>query len=212
MEVRNSLGERKLVKIRRAKVVQELLALYSDPRIATRKLNVKLRGEPAVDLGGVLRDTFSSFWECLFANSSQTLFHGYTLKVPHISPLNAASADSTLRGVGCILSHSFLLTGSLPVQLCPVSVASLIGLDVTQLPQEMMIDCFLKFLPPPDEAFIAHALTLESFSTDVRDRLIDFYSFQGITKLPTQASFKEDIYNLARFKLVQEPQYALSVV
>ena len=65
------------VTVRTGDILKNVLKLYlEDQDLVNCKLNVHFLGEKGIDLGGVTKDFFTSFWEAAF----QTYFDGDVVK------------------------------------------------------------------------------------------------------------------------------------
>ena len=92
----------------------------------------KFVGERAVDLGGVTRDVFSAFFEEAYAKC----FDGSSLLTPSDNPL---IDSSTLSTVGTIISHVYLITGMLSVQIAFPCLAAVLLPSVSGVPEEVVM-------------------------------------------------------------------------
>ena len=71
---------------------------------------VRFSGEKAIDTGSVARDMFSAFFEDCYVK----LFDGGSLLCPVVHPHTPVSKLPT---VGAVISHSYLTTGTYPLEL-----------------------------------------------------------------------------------------------
>ena len=78
--------------------------------LAKYPFRMQFVGEKGVDLGGVCRDAYTAF----FNSAYQKFFDGSTLVTPAIHPGTDIAA---LKNLGCIISHSYLISGILPVRV-----------------------------------------------------------------------------------------------
>ena len=108
-------------------------------------------GELAVDLCGVSRDVMTAFW----LEAYDRLFDDSTLYVPTVAPHVDLSVQPVL---GKILSHGYLCTGFLPVQISlPTLTAVLLGPGVVVEPQ-ILKESFLDYLSEVDRNIICRAV------------------------------------------------------
>ncbi len=125
--------------ITRQNFFDEIILLYRNKEqdvLQVYPLRVKFAAERAIDAGVVTRDLFSAFFE----EAYKKLFDGSTLLCPVVHPgMNV----STLKTVGLIISHAYLVTGLLPTRISfPCLAHSLLGTDV-DIPEAVLFDCFV---------------------------------------------------------------------
>ena len=130
----------------------------------------------ALDFGGVTRDVFCSFWDQLINNSKVNLFSGQNSKVPIFNVSNSSVVMTKLPIVGCILSHSYLVTGCFPTSLSLAGVIFLFLGSTTEIDEDLLLDCFFDYLPQPESEIIKKSLSLSKFDDSILNRLIDIYS------------------------------------
>ena len=100
------------VKIDKDDMLMDLFSIYKSPLLDPHvQLKWQIRGEPAVDTGGVLRQSFSSiFGEIAQGSCYQKLFCG--LNTRHAS---IYSSHNVLTGIfevlGKMVAHSLVLVG-----------------------------------------------------------------------------------------------------
>ena len=95
----------------RREIFQSVMALYRTERTIPNEypLCIVFDKERAIDLGGVSRDMFTAF----FDEAYKELFDGCTLFMPAVHP----NIDfSCLPIFGAIMSHSYLVSGVLPIR------------------------------------------------------------------------------------------------
>ncbi|PIK57402.1 hypothetical protein BSL78_05668 [Apostichopus japonicus] len=75
-----SLLEEREIKIRRAHLMEDVMAAYSDENLCLHKLKVTFEGESGDDFGGLTKEMLTLFW----IKASQNFFHGENVTVPSI--------------------------------------------------------------------------------------------------------------------------------
>ena len=91
--------------------VSAAMAYYKSPQFDRHaELRISLRGQPAVDTGGVRRQFFTSVLEHLALSEKCRLFEG---PPDHIRPVFRMSNVSSgmMRIIGLMVAHSFILDG-----------------------------------------------------------------------------------------------------
>ena len=197
----------KHISIRRQHLVEDVFKAYEeDLLLSVSLLEVEFEGEDAIDCGGVKRDLFCSFWEQILNNQTYNLFTGHSAKVPVFNPANAEVAVKKLPILGRILSHSYILTGCFPTSISIVSVIGLfLGCDI-DLEDDHLLESFFEFLPPPESQLLKTAMTKSTFTDEISERLLDFYSVNGLPRIPKPKTLHQDILHLAKFILFVQPQ------
>ena len=102
------------VTIQRENILEELLQIYDNKSIVNDQLNVKFKGEAALDFGGVTMDLISTFWDAAFS----AYFEGDTIKIPFVPPLKHQERKGVFPKLGRILYHGWRLTKQIPVRFC----------------------------------------------------------------------------------------------
>ena len=207
-----SFKKKEVLNIRRSHIVEDMMEIYSkDATIPSCDVIISFKGEKAIDVGGVKNEAFSLFWEEI-CKPSHSLFHGENVKVPIVNAANASANRTVFKLLGTIMSHTFVLTGVFPVQICLPSVAfAITGND--EVPESILLEQFMMFLPAPDRDLITVCLNRndhEPYSDEVSKRLLEFYSLNGLNHLPSKSKLYGDILGLARHIMIYQPMCALS--
>ena len=90
--------------VNRVSVYDDVLKMYRTKReriLQEHPFHVQFQGERAIDFGGVAREMFSIFYECVYQN----LFDGSALLSPVVNP---EMDTSVLNARGVILSHAYM--------------------------------------------------------------------------------------------------------
>ncbi len=118
-----------------------------------------------VDIGGVYRDMLSSFWD----EACRRLFDG---SAPVLHP----QVDMAILPVlGKVLSHGYLATGFLSVQVCFL-VLTVVLLKCTDIKEDFLVRAFLSQSSVAAEGVLRRCLKVKEFSSDDQAQLITIFS------------------------------------
>ena len=203
-----TFGKTHLVK--RSHIFEDVIDLYSSKRdtvLAEYPFRSKFVGERAVDLGGVTRDVFSAFFEEAYAKC----FDGSSLLTPSDNPL---IDSSTLSTVGTIISHVYLITGMLPVQIAFPCLAAVLLPSVSGVPEEVVIECYIDCLSNVDAATLKESLEAirrgdPSFTHDLKSRLVSLVSMNNVRQIPTVSNLKRILLGVAKHHFFRRPAAAI---
>lgn len=195
--------------INRATIYDSVTKLYKKTRIYMEyPLEMEYAGEMAIDDGGVTRDMISGFWESAY----HLLFDGATLLIPMCHPqMNMQD----FKVIGCFLSHSYLVSGILPVRIAlPTLMAMLLGpaVDITS---SLLLETLLDYISPPERNMLKRALAYEGnekFPSHLQQPLLDTLGNFGCHSLPTPSSLLSIIENVARCEFLVKPASSISLV
>lgn len=194
--------------IDRTKVYEEVIDLYqNDELLKEFPMYIKFRGEMAIDHGGVQRDMFSAFWEQAYG----LLFEGATLLTPMFHPEMEMGLFST---IGRVLSHSFLVSGILPVRIAlPTLVCMLLGPGST-VSDRMLLNTFLDYISTWERSTFKKALTCSStsFSPDLLEELTATLGGFACRQLPTPSSLPNIIMQVARYQFMIKPAATIGMI
>ena len=201
-----SLQLTKRIEVRRDKIFEDVIELYSkSPEIVDNEISVKFQGEEGVDLGGLVRDFFSAFWDKAY----QKMFDGSALLTPVSDPTMDMNNFTVL---GRVLSHGFLCSGFLPTRIAyPVLAFVLLGTD-TSLPQRLFVECLCDFLSIIDRKIISDALKVKEFGQDVKTSLINILSRFGCRDVPTPANIRQILCGIAQHLFKSQPFATICVM
>ena len=122
MDVLDKLSGVTNVWVHRETVKRDLLKTHENLREITQQLvTFSFHGEVGMDLDGLKREAYSLFWK----QALEDYFEGSSTFVPRVSP---EIEESTMRTLGHIISHQYVLTGIFPVHINRAfTVATLCG-------------------------------------------------------------------------------------
>ena len=194
--------------IDRARVYEEVIDLYQNDDILKEfPIYIKFKGEMAVDHGGVHRDMFSAFWEQAYG----VLFEGATLLTPMFHPEMDMSLFST---IGRVLSHSFLVSGVLPIRIAlPTLICMLLGPGTT-VSDRIVLNTFLDFISAWERNTFKKALVCSgtSFPPELLEELTTTLGRFECRQLPTPSSLPNIILQVARYKFITKPAASIAMI
>ena len=200
-------------QISRDNVFDEVIVLYKkkrDNKLAEYPFRVQFKGGLGVDIGGVARDMFSSFYEKAY----ERLFDGSCLFCPIVHP---EMDKDCLSIVGCVISHAYVVTGVLPNQIAfPCLAQCLIGSNVV-FDEEILKHSFMDSISVYESNLVKQALVevhngVPSFSVQVQDGLVTMFSRFNSRQLPTPSSFHQMTINVAKYEFTTKPAAAISLL
>ncbi len=200
-------------KITRNTVFDDVVTLYKNQGSEVLQyypFRVQFLGERAIDIGGVARDMFSAFFEMAY----KKLFDGCSLLSPVVHP---GMDVSTLKVIGFVISHAYLVTGLLPVQIAfPCLSLSLLGTSVT-VSKSILLDSFVKSISIHEAGLVNQALTeiksgASVFSATVMNGIVLLFSRFNVRELPTPEKFQDMLMNVAHYEFIAKPSSALSII
>ena len=111
MDQLNKLAGVTNVWVQRETVMRDLLQTYENSReITQHHVTFSFYGEIGMDLDGLKREAYSLFWK----QALEVYFERTSTFVPRVSP---EIEESTMRTLGRIISHPYILTGIFPVHV-----------------------------------------------------------------------------------------------
>lgn len=194
-----ALDSSRIVIINRHDVVKELLSLYKDKSILCSKLSVSFLDETALG-DGVLREVFSTFWDCFLARFCEGGKQFALTPRPSLT-------DEDYLALGRIITHQFVLTGTFPVQ---VAEAQIIQTLFGQVSEECLVSSFLQLLPERERQILCKAQEKDGpFPTDA---IVDILSEYNATSLPTASSLPGIIKQVSRSEMIHKPFFLLGKI
>ena len=193
------------IVVTRNDLVNDVLLLYKDKDVATKKLSVEFLGEPETSNEISILEMFRTFWMLV----AKELFHGEERLVPSL-PLERARTDLwKFECLGRILSHTVALTGRFPSMLARtvlISLASDLSCD-----DECLLDDFFHFVTPRERDLLTRAMSdFSGLRDEEYDRLRNLYAAHGYYDIPKQSEIKEQVLNIAYQDLVATPGALIS--
>lgn len=173
-------------------VVKQLLEMYrKDEAISNNKLVVSFEGEQA-NGDGLLRELYSLFWESFFSQNYEGS-NQYTLCV---SP-NLSEEDFT--ALGRLITHMFIQCGTFPVKLVKASMYQALFGAVSD---EIVLDSFLRLLPPAETQMLSDVLNGKKVLPLVLDEVFDILDEYQERTCPTSTNLKATLVKIGKAEFV----------
>ena len=134
-------------EVNRHNCVNELLSLYKDQNIVNCELLLSFQGEDAAG-DGVRREVYSVFWDNFVSSYCEGCSH-FTFSV------SAALSQDDFVAIGRLLSHQYIQTGTLPLQ---ISEAIMQQAVVGKVSEDCLINSFLMLLHEKEREILQHAI------------------------------------------------------
>ncbi|XP_054593746.1 uncharacterized protein [Nothobranchius furzeri] len=181
----------------RTKVVDDLLAIFTDSSIMNVTLKMDFVNEKAVDDAGVSKEVYTAFWEQVLEQCE-----GEMERVPRLRP---DFSEAEWQAVGRIWVKGFLDHGVMPVKLSLAFILACIS-GIDNVDTETLMSLFLNYLPPIERSAVEKALQGTMEESDQED-LMDLFTRMGSHSLPPQNGMKSAIDTMAHKATLQEPKY-----
>ena len=176
------------IHLSREGILESILQLYeTSPEAVSSLVTFTLEGEQGLDMDGLKREVYSTFWERAF----EKFFEGKSTFVPRIGP---DIQDNHYQAIGRVVSHCYLLTGIFPTAISKVfATALLVGKNA--LSADDHISGFLEHVSQYDrmrlESALAKSALIDVFPNQTAEFLCEFLSEYGVVQNPTPASVKQ---------------------
>ena len=193
----------------RDNIFEDVLDMYRTGEVLGEcPIKIKYGDESAIDDGGVQRDMYSAFWEVAYSK----MFEGVASLIPMVHP----NIDMMIFPIlGRILSHSYLVTGYLPVRIVLPTLINMI-MGPTKVTQKILLDAFLDHISSVERVTFTNALkcnvTRNKFPQDIQSTLLDVLSRFGCRQLPTPDNLLSIIERVAEYEFLVKPAAAISLV
>ena len=195
----------------RSQIFESVMALYRTEWTILNEypLCIMFDKERAIDLGGVSRDMFTAF----FDEAYKELFDGCTLLIPALHP----NIDfSSLPIFGAIMSHSYLVSGVLPIRVAFPTLAQCL-LGAIEISDDILFSSFIDSLSIHDAAVLkstfneanAHAT---SFKMETSAGLLELASRFGCRRIPTPVTLKGMFLQIAKYEFILKPAAAIAAI
>ena len=191
--------------IDRANILSTVVALFRQDGICEQfPLHISFKGEIGVDVGGVYRDMLSALWE----HAYETLFDGGCLLTPQLHP---ASDLSALPVIGKVLSHGFIGSGFLPVNVAFPTLALML-LEKCEVSDDILLSTFLDTLSTIESFTLSKALVATEFSQDLQDKLVEILGKFNCRTMPRPENLNQLVIQVARFDFMTKPSTAVAFI
>lgn len=189
----------------RSQIFESVMALYRTERTILNEypLCIMFDKERAIDLGGVSRDRFTDF----FDEAYKERFDGCTLLIPALHP----NIDfSFLPIFGAIMSHSYLVSGVLPIRVAFPTLAQCL-LGAIQVSDDILFSSFVDSLSIHDAALLKSAFNeanahATSFKMGTSAGLLELASRFGCRRIHTP------VLQIAKYEFILKPAAAIAAI
>lgn len=117
-----------------------------------------------------------------------------------------------LEVMGKILSHAYLVSGFLPVQIVLPSLIFMLLGNLAGVDKEILLEAFLHYTSNTYCALIRKAQTLPTFSKQMEMELISLFSQFGCCSVLTPSNIHDMLHKAAVFEFLMKPAAALSSI
>lgn len=185
--------------------MRDLFKMYENSKEITQHLvTFSFHGEAGMDLDGLKREAYSLFWKQVL----EDYFEGSSTFVPRVGP---DIEESTMRTLGRIISHQYILTGIFPVHINRAfMVATLCGRQA--LSDADLVEAFLEYISENEsqelKAILAQSEQGE-LSGESCESLLDFFSDYQVTKKPLASNLKATLVRVAKNEMLSKPAMAM---
>ena len=179
-------------EINRHNCVNELLTLYQEETTVNHELMLSMKDEEAAG-DGVRREVYSVFWDSFISSYCEGCSH-FTFSV------SAALSQDDFIAIGRLLTHQFIQTGTIPLQ---ISEAILQQAVVGKVSEECLIRSFLKLLHEKEREILQQAmLGKKPFPTE---DVIEILSDYGVTTVPSASNIEKILLQVSQTELISKP-------
>ena len=193
LKIQEELKRPQSVKISRHNSCKELLNLYKEENVIQSKLDLAFKDEAAVG-EGVCRDVYAVFWDSYVTNYCE----GVSQFAFAVSPTITSTDYVTM---GRILTHQFIQTGTIPLQLSEALIQQAV---VGTVSEECLLQSFLMLLHEKEREVIQQALlgTTEPFPTN---EVVDILSDYNAGTVPRPDNIRQVLLQVSVTELISKP-------
>ena len=171
---------------------------------------VKYEDEKTFDFGGVSRDMFSAFLKEAYAK----LFDGGSLLVPAVLPHIDTSVWPVM---GTIISHSYLVSGILPIRIAFPCLSAILLSPKGQLPNNVLVESFVDCLSQHDATIFKIAFDeirsgKKTFTTSTQSHTVSVLSRYGCREMPTPDNLTRLIVQVSKYRFIMQPAIAINAM
>ncbi|KAB0804069.1 hypothetical protein PPYR_01039 [Photinus pyralis] len=186
--------------LHRGNVFRELIDAVKNRNISFKNMQIEMvlpngKTELAEDLGGVLRDTISEFFNTFY----ETCTMGTELKVPC---LRHDFQKEEWSAIGHIIKESFVSEKYFPIRIAPAFFKS--SLD-EPIDNDEVLENFLKFVSHSDAVLLRNSL--QNFEDADEDDLLEFCTNYDAKCLPNKHNLKVMLEQIAKEEILQKPSF-----
>ena len=193
-----------ILVVHRTCIIMDMIKHFKDESVMKCELLFKVineRGKEEIAQGsGVNKEVFCLFWK-EFSNSMTI---GETERVPFVRHDHFVKE---WEAVGRILVKSYSSVSYFPLFLSKAFMCHcLFG---TEIPDDIVMDSFMKYLSPEEEELIKDYLGKSKFPED-NDELFDFLERFNCRSLVNESNLRKVLLEIANQELVQKPHVMLA--
>lgn len=199
-------------QVERADVYSSVMTLFvtsHDAILQEYPLIFRFKGEKAIDVGGVSRDLFTSFFDAIYCK----FFDGVSLLYPALNPHMTTYDLNTL---GLILSCGYLLVGVIPIRIAFPTLAAMLLPAAKTFPDHIMVDSFAGSISAHDAAVVEIARkkvdSKEAFSESLQSDLLTALSGFDCRKAPSMDTFVRMVCDISNYVFLRKPYAFISDV
>uniref|UniRef100_A0A1X7TQY9 HECT domain-containing protein n=1 Tax=Amphimedon queenslandica TaxID=400682 RepID=A0A1X7TQY9_AMPQE len=174
-------------------------------------LEMKLKEELAVDLGGVSKDIVSGFWQ----EAYERLFDG---SISFVSAVHPHIEFSLFEVLGEILSHGYFCTGFLPTQISFPTLATMILGCQVQISPYILLEPLFDYFSDEDRSVLSTALQFSKdnpnmkFPSQILDSLLNVFCHFQCLRVPDPLSLGLTLVDIDCFVFLTNPMSAINAV
>ena len=186
-------------------IFDDVLSLYKNEKeslLQEHPFRVRYMDEKAIDIGGVARDMFSTFWEVTYIRA----FDGGNVLTPAIHPHMDMSVFPLL---GTIISHGYISSGFLPIRVSFPTIAGCLKGPGLDLPESMLLSSFMDHVSTLDGTVLHNSLRSSVLSSQEQTRLVGILSRFGCREMPTATNLQQLLIQVAKHELLVTPVAAV---
>jgi hypothetical protein len=186
------LEEHHMIEVSRHNCVEDMFEMYKEENITKYRLSLIFKEEGAFG-SGVLREAYSSFWDS-FVSSYCEGSSNFAFSV------SAAITQDNYVAMGRILTHQYIQTGTLPLQISEAAIQQAV---IGKVSDECLIHSFLMLLQEKERDVLRKAMVgVDPFPTD---EVLDILSEYNATTFPRANNIRNIILQLSVTELVSKP-------
>ena len=168
------------------------MTLYQEETSVNYELMLSMKDEEAAD-NGVRREVYSVFLDSSISSSCEGCSH-FTFSV------SAALSQDDFVAIGCLLTHQFIQTGTIPLQISEAIVQQAV---VGKVSEDYLIQSFLKLLHEKEREILQQAM-LGKKPFPMED-VVEILSDYGVTFVPSASNIEKILLQVSQTELISKP-------
>lgn len=193
----------KRVTVHRETLVEDVMDAYrKDTSFIHHKIDVTFKEENAIDLQGLTREMFTTFFNLIFLK----FFFGRNEKAPCFDI--KILFNGTFEIIGKIISHCFVLTNYLPPKLSKAIYSIILTKDCRD---ETFLHSYFNVVSEDEEMLIKNAMNCTKITEDIKCKLYNLVDdYGGCEPINHQNDVKPVVLSLAKASLYARPLLSIS--